>query len=135
MLNNTQYLPGDAVFISYIGLQLPDDYSDPGSTLVCATTGVSTACCNDGDINGSNKTNGRAGVVGEWLYPNGSSVPHGNESKIVDFAVFHYTNQIRLARAVADSEPPLGVYTCKVSEITTGIHHNATIVVQLGKWT
>ena len=134
MLNNTQYLPGEAVFISDIGPQPQEDHSDPGSTLVCVTTSVS-ACRNDRDIDGSNRTNGTAGVVGEWFYPNGTTVPHGNENIVADFASYHYTNQIRLAKEVSASEPPLGVFTCEVLDISTRVLYNASIIIQISKLT
>ena len=121
MLNNIIYLPGEVLFISDIGSQ-PDDRSDPGSTLVCVTSSINTTCCNNG-------------AVVEWFYPNFTTVPHGDdESTSMDFATFRYTNQIRLAREVADSAPPVGVYTCKVSEISTGTI-NASITIQVGKFT
>ena len=121
MLNNKIYLPGEVLFISDIGPQ-PVDRSDPGSTLVCVTSSINTACCN-------NKT------VVEWFYPNCTTVPHGDESSVIDFATFHYTTQIRLAREVDDSAPPVGVYTCEVSDISTGTIYNASITIQIGKFT
>ena len=57
MLNNMVYLTGEAVFMSDIGPQPPEYHSDTGSTLVCATIGVSNACCKGS----TNKTNDRAG--------------------------------------------------------------------------
>ena len=123
MLDNIIYQPGEVLFISDIGPQ-PADRSDPGSTLVCATSSINTSCCNNE-------------AVVEWFYPNCTTVPHGDdESTAMDFATFRYANQIRLAREVATSAPPVGVYTCKVSEISTGtIIYNASIVIQIGKLT
>ena len=116
MLKNAIYLPGEAVFMSDIGPE-PANHSNFGSTLVCITTSVNPTCCNNGS------------VVGDWFYPNHTIVPHGNERNVVDFATYHYTNQIRLARA-DDSAPPLGVYTCNVDN-----SYNASITIQIGKFT
>ena len=44
MLNGAIHLSGASVLISDIGLQ-PADRSDPGSTFVCVTNNVNTACC------------------------------------------------------------------------------------------
>ena len=79
--------------MSDIGPQPLEDHSDTGSKLVCVTIGVSIACCKGK----TNKTNDRAGLVGEWLYINGTTVPDGNGSNVVDFATYPFTNQIRLA--------------------------------------
>ena len=102
-MNGVVYNDGASVLISDIGPQLADR-SDPGSTLVCVTTNVNTVCCRGGDNN--RMTNATAGAVGEWHYPNGTLVPrHGS---VVNFARVGYTHQVRLARAVSDSPPPLG---------------------------
>jgi len=107
-----------------IGLQ-PANRSNPGSTLVCVTTNINTACCRAGD-NPSNLPNG--GAVGKWLYPNGTLVsrPSGN---VVDFARLHHTQQVRLARLVSVSTPPLGVYTCEVPTLGDGTFVTATITL------
>ena len=126
MLNGVILLPGDSVLISNIGPQ-PANRSYPGSTLVCVTTNVNTACCRNKENNGMN--NATAGAVGEWLYPNGTLVsrPYYN---LVDFVRVGYTHQVRLARGESDSTPPLGVYTCQVPEpSSTGVLHNASIII------
>ena len=119
------YLPGDSVLISDIGPQ-PADRSDPGSTLVCVTTNVNTACCRSGDNNGV--TNATAGAVGEWYYPNGTQVPRPS-GVVVDFARIGYTHQVRLGRVVSDSIPPLGVYTCQVPDPSSGFVYSASITI------
>ena len=127
MINNTFILPGDSVLISDIGPQ-PDNRSDPGSTLVCVTSNINTACCRQKDNNGV--TNATAGSVGEWLNPNGIPVsrPRGH---VVDLERIGFTHHVRLARVVPGSTPPLlGVYTCQVPELSTGILINATIKIQ-----
>ena len=128
-MNGTTYLPGDSVLISDIGSQ-PSDRSDPGSTLVCVTANVNTACCRSGDNNYI--TNATAGAVGEWYNPDGTLVrrPSGNVS---DFARIGYTHQVRLERAVSDSTPPLGVYTCQVPEPSTGFVYSASITIYQDK--
>ena len=125
ILNGFIYLPGASVLISDIGPQ-PADRNDPGSTLLCVTTNVYTACCRGVDNNGL--TNGTAGEVGEWLYPNSTQVPRPSDS-VVDFVRIGYTHQVRLARKVSDSTPPLGVYTCQVPDPSTGVLHRAVIVI------
>ena len=130
MFNNTMYQPGDSVLISDIGPQ-PSVRSDSGSTLVCATTNVNTACCRSTDDNGF--MNDTAGAVGEWLYPDGTLVPRGSESNVIDFARFGFTHQVRLARKVSGSIPPLGVYTCQVPGLSTGVLYNASITISMCK--
>ena len=128
MLKGAILLPGDSVLISDIGSQ-PADRSNPGSTLVCVTTNVNTACCRNNDNNG--RTSATAGSVGEWFYPNGTLVPRSN-SYVNNFARVGYSHQVRLARVVLRPTPPLGVYTCEVPEASTGVLHNASITIHEG---
>ena len=127
MLNNTLYLSGDSVVISDIGPQ-PADRSNPGSTLVCVTNNVNTACCRAGDNNGM--TNDTAGAVGEWYYPNGTLVRREN---VTDFRRVGYMHQVRLARVLSTSTPPLGQYICQVPDPSTGLIHNASVTIETGK--
>jgi len=129
MLNNIVYQHGDSVFLSDIGPQ-PVNRSDAGATLVCITTNVNIACCRADDNNGM--TNNTAGAVGEWHYPNGNLVPYSN-SELVDLAKVGFTHEIRLTREVSYSTPPLGMYTCEVPGIISGVLHRASIIIQLGK--
>ena len=79
-------------------------------------------------------TNATAGAVGEWYYPDGTKVPRSNDSSnVVNFARIGFTHQVRLAREISGSTPPLGVYTCQVPEPSTGVLHNASITIQTGK--
>ena len=104
-----------------------------GSTIVCVTTNINTACCRSADNNGM--TNATAGAVGEWRYPNGTSVPRLSDNNVMDFARVGFTQQVRLARVVElGSTPPLGVYTCEVPELSTGILHTASITITNGKY-
>ena len=128
MLNGIIYLPGDSILISDIGPQ-PFNRRDPGSTLVCVTTNVNTACCRDDD-NPSNLNTG--GAIGEWYYPNTTEVPSPSEN-VINFARFGYTHHVRLARVVSDSTPPPGVYTCQVP-LNTNVIYNASITIQNGKF-
>ena len=123
-LSGVIYNDGDSVLISGVGLQ-PATRSDPGSTLVCVTTNVNTACCRKGENNGV--TNATAGAVGEWHYPDGNLVPRPSGT-VVDFARVGYTRQVRLARTVSDSIPPLGVYTCEVPS-PSGVKFTASITL------
>ena len=125
MLNGEAYIPGASVLISDIGPQSADR-SDPGSTLVCVTTNVNTACCRKGDNNGV--TNATAGSVGEWYYPDGTLVPHPS-GNVSDFARIGYTHQLRLARQVSGSIPPLGVYTCEIPFSINGTNVCASITL------
>ena len=59
MLGNNIYFPGDS---TDIGEQQLNNRPDPGSTLVCVTTNVNTACCRSGD-----NTNG--GALGDFIGP------------------------------------------------------------------
>ena len=128
MLRGIIYLPNDTLHLPEIGSQ-PDDRRDPGSTVVCVTTNVNTACCRERDNNG--RTNATAGAVGEWYYPKGTLVPRGN---VTGFRRYGYTHQVRLARVISSSTPPLGLYTCQVPEPSMGILHNASVTIQTGKF-
>ena len=127
MWNKTTYLHGDVIFLYDIGTQ-PDDISDPGSTLVCVTTYINTACCRGADNN--NITNDTAGAVGEWHYPDGTQVSPSSE---INFTTVGYTNQVRLAQTSSNSTPPLGVYTCQVPQSSNGVLYNASITLQMCK--
>ena len=130
ILSGTIHLPGDSVLISDIGSQSYDS-SDPGSTLVCVTTNINTACCRGGDNNGV--TNATAGAVGEWYYPNGAQVPRPSDGYVVDFARMGFTHHVRLSRRVSVSTPPLGVYTCQVPDPSTGFVYSASITIHQQK--
>ena len=129
-LEGILHLPGDSVNLSDIRKQPVEDRPNAGSTLVCVTTNVNTACCRERDNN--DVTNATAGAVGEWLYPNNTQVPRPN-GNVVDFARIGYNRTVRLAREVSDSTPPLGVYTCQVPEPSTGDLHKASITIQEGE--
>ena len=128
MLSGILYLPNYTLNLPEIGSQ-PDDRRDPGSTLVCVTTNVNTACCRNGDNN--EVTNATAGAVGEWYYPNGTLVHRSNGT---GFRRYGYTHQVRLAREISSSKLLPGVYTCQVPEPSTCILHNASITIQTGKF-
>ena len=123
-LSGVIYNVGDFVLISDIGPQ-PADRSNCGSTSVCVTTNVNTACCRRADNSGM--TNLTAGAVGEWRYPNSTLVPRPS-GNVVDFARVGYTHQVRLARSVSDSPTPLGVYTCEVPH-PSGVTVTGTITL------
>ena len=101
MLNGTIFFDGASVLISDIGSQ-PAGRTDPGSTLVCVTTNVNTACCRGGDNNGV--TNATAGAVGEWRYPNGTLVPRPG-GNVVDFTRLGFAHQVRLSMEVSGPSP------------------------------
>ena len=108
MLGNNIYLPGGSVLITDIGYQ-PANRSDPGSTLVCVTTNVNTACCRGSD----------GGKGGDWFYPDGSMVLRAKNisSAMNVFARYGYTHQVRLG-IVGTPTGPLGAYQCDVPDVT-----------------
>ena len=99
-LNGTVYHPGDTLLITDIG-QSTSQPADPGSSLVCVTENVNTQCCRMSD----------GGNVGEWHFPNGSTVPRKIDAS-ADFTRSGYTHQVRLNRRSAMS--PAGAYECRV---------------------
>ena len=128
MLGNNVYLPGDSVHITDIGEQQLDDRPDPGSTLVCVTTNVNTACCRGKD--NPNNQNPNGGAVGEWFYPDGSMVTRSNTigSSTNIFARFGYTHQVRIG-SIGTPTGPLGVYRCDIPDGMTGTNVSASINV------
>ena len=123
MLNGTIHRPGGSVLVSDIGPQ-PDSRNDSGSTLVCVTTNVNTACCRSND-------NNALPALGHWYYPNSTKVPRGTASKELKLRGIGYTHQVRLARS-PDCTPPPGVYTCIIPG-QDGFLHNASITIDMGK--
>ena len=115
MWNNAIYLPGASIPISGIGDQ-PNTRTDPGSTVVCVTTNVNTACCRGSD----------GGNVGEWFYPDGTMVPRPSGT-VMNFDRVGYTQHVRLARAVSTGTAPLGMYRCDVPDPSTGATVSASI--------
>ena len=126
MLGAKIYRPGDSVVITNIGEQEASNRSNPGSTLVCVTTNVNTACCRGND--NPNNQNPNGGAVGEWFYPDGSMVPRPNNvgSAMNVFARYGYTHHVRLS-SVGSPTGPLGVYRCDVPDGTTGSNVSASI--------
>ena len=109
MLGTKIYLPGGSVLITDIGEQEESDRSNAGSTLVCVTSNVNTACCRGKD----------GGNGGDWFYPNGSMVLRANAigSAMNVFARYGYTHHVRLG-IVGTPTGPLGVYQCDVPDET-----------------
>ena len=122
MLGDTIYLPGASVLISDIGEQPADpNRADAGSTLVCVTTNVNTACCR-----GSENPNG--GSLGNWYYPDGSVVPTPGAVTVTDtFLRIVFTEHVRLSSRGSTVTEPVGVYRCDVPNGTTGIIVSASI--------
>ena len=117
MLDNNIYLPGDSVLITDIGTQ-PGTRVDPGSTLICVTSNVNTACCRGAD----------GGNVGEWFYPDGSMVPRPGaiSTSTGIFARYGHNHQVRLG-IVGSPTGPLGAYRCDVPDGMTGTIVSASI--------
>ena len=128
-LNTETVHPEQGVHMSDIGPQ-PADRSDPGSTLVCVTTNVNSACCRKRD-NPNNLTYG--GPRGEWYFPNGTRIPRPSEGPLYLTRV-GYTNQVRLAKISSSFMLPCGPYRCEVPELSNGTHTSATInILEQGK--
>ena len=115
-LGNQVYLPGQTINISDIGAQ-PPDRLDPGSTLVCVTTNINTACCRGRD----------GGNVGEWYYPNGMIVNRYFNSPSDGFQRKGYRQHVRLARS-SNVTVQFGVYRCEVPD-EQGITVSASIII------
>ena len=128
--NGRIHLPGDTIVISDIGPQ-PADLNHAGSTIVCVTTNVNTACCRDVD-NPNNFPLG--GAVGDWYYPDGTTIPHANNDTERNFARFDFRHQLRLARTTS-GPVTLGEYRCAIPTITTGVIINAIITIHNGNLT
>ena len=130
MHNGSNYYNNDSLNISLVGSQ-PTDRIDPGSTLVCVTANVNTACCRAGDNNG--ETNATAGAVGEWHYPNGTTVPRGNSNNShLGFRRYGYTSHLRLSAFNGSVSNPQGLYHCKVPNLKHGGMDEAYIHLILG---
>ena len=106
-MGNKKYLSGQLVNITDIGEQ-PANRSDPGSTLVCVTANVNMDCCRSSDRSDN-------GGIGDWYYPNGSTVNSGSSGKGQNFTRYLYTHQVRLA-SEGVPEGPLGVYRCEIPD-------------------
>ena len=106
-MGNKEYLSGQLVNITDIGEQ-PANRSDPGSTLVCVTSNVNMDCCRSSDRSGN-------GGIGDWYYPNGSTVNSGSSGKGQNFTRYLYRHQVRLA-SEGVPEGPLGVYRCEIPD-------------------
>ena len=127
MLNGLIHLPGDSIRISDIQYQ-SDDCSDPRSTLICVTTNINIACCRDYD-NPNNIPNG--GAVGNWYYPNGTTILNAKDETTVNLAKCNLKHQLRLGRVASALIPP-GKYRCEVPNLVTGALDNAAITIQHG---
>ena len=117
-VNNEVYLPGQSVNISDIGEQPRNNRSDVGSTLVCITTNVNTACCRSRD-------NYNNGSIGNLYYPNGEIVK--NPGAAENFTKYVFQHQLRLSIEGAP-EGPLGAYRCEIFD-HNGIYTTANIYI------
>ncbi len=112
-MSGTIYLSGAVIPITDVGdSYLPDDLTnqnDSGPYLVCVTSNVNTNCCRGRDHPGS-------GPVGNWLYPDGTTVLGNSANPNGDFTRSSHTQHIRLNRKRTDVMSPTGVYTCEVPD-------------------
>ena len=122
MLNGAVYLPGDTVLITDIGLFDFEAFYpvDPGTSLVCVTTNVNTACCRPRD----------GGNVGEWYLPDGTLVPRFGRAPYADFSRHGYTQQVRLNRR-NNAMTPTGTFECRVPD-GSGVLQSAFITLDTG---
>ncbi len=127
-MRGTVYLPGDTISITDVGdstVDLCEERTDPGLSLVCVTTKVNTNCCRGRDNSG-----GGGGRVGNWLYPNGTIVPRDIDNPNGNFTRTSYIHQIRLNRKRPDVMSPTGVYTCQVPNgSNSSLNHTANITL------
>ena len=129
MYKGSIYCNNDSLNIFLVGSQ-PTDRSDPGSTLVCVTASFNTACCRGRD---NNKTNATAGAVGEWYYPDGTTVPRGkNYRSFLCFRRYGYKNNLRLGIFNASVSDPQGIYCCKVPNLQNQGNDRAYINLNSG---
>ncbi len=131
-MSGTIYLPGATIPITDVADSYPPDDinnpTDPGPSLVCATSNVNTMCCRGSDHLDS-------GPVGNWFYPNGTIVLGNRDNYNGDFTRSSHTQQIRLNRKRSDVMSPTGVYTCEIpDESDNAITHRATIILTNGEW-
>ncbi len=127
IFNSTEYLAGDTLPITDVGDSfLPKNNTkqvDPGLSLVCVTSNVNANCCRGADYSGS-------GAVGNWLYPDGTTVLGNNANPNGSFTRSSHFQKIRLNRKRTDVMSPTGVYTCEVPDgSNTAIIHTATITL------
>ncbi len=114
-MSGTEYLPEDTIPITEVG--------DNFESLVCVTSNVNTMCCGKDDTTGD-------GPVGNWLYPNGTTVPRNQVNPNGDITRSSHTQQICLNRKKTNVISPTGVYTCVVPDgSNTGMNHTATITL------
>ncbi len=124
-LNGTIYLSGNTISITDVGDSFLNETikpDDPGPSLVCVTSNVNTKCCRADDHPG-------IGGVGNWLYPDGNTVP-GNSNNTNGFTRSYHFQQLRLNRKRHDIMFPFGVFTCVVRDgSNTSVTHRANITL------
>ena len=125
MLNNTEYLAGDTLTITDVGDSFLSgsgvEQNDPGPSLVCVTSNVNTMCFSGRDHPGN-------GSVGNWLYPDGTTVLGKNANPNGSITRSSHIQQIRLNRK--RTVPNWSLYTCEVpDESDNDIIHTATITL------
>ncbi len=97
----------------------------------CITTNVNIGCCRRHD----NDTNPvlYGGRVGEWLYPDYTTVPRPYEA--FNFSRRGYFQEVRLTVESGKTAGPPGIYTCNVPDGVTGEDRRATILLVSSKST
>ena len=120
-LNGQMYPSGSKISITDIGVFNPNNLLDVASALVCVTSEVNTQCCRTRD----------GGNVGEWYFPDGSTVPRLSSSPNGDLTRSGFMHQVRLNRK-NDAMAPLGTYTCRVpDESDSAVVHTASITLEV----
>ena len=104
-LDGVRYESGSTVIITEVGSSTTSTtLLDPALSLVCMTEEVNTQCCRGRD----------GGNVGEWVFPDGTTVPRRRNSLNENFVRSGFTHQVRLNRRNG-ALGPTGNYTCTVS--------------------
>ncbi len=95
----------------------------------CITTNINIGCCRGQD----NHTNPvpYGGRVGEWLYPDNTTVPRPYEAS--DFSRRGHFQEVRLTLESGISAGRPGNYTCTVPDGVTGGDRIATILLVSSK--
>ncbi len=121
--NGHKLKDGDTFLLENIGESVSGT-SERGLSLVCFTQDVNNECCRE-----------RNTLAGEWIYPDGSIVPHLGEAPESELTRSGYLYEIRLNRHPGRSTgtSPYGLYTCLVPSWDEEGKRNYTISVNLRK--
>ena len=118
-LNGIKYLPNKNVYIE----DFPNDH---GAALVCHTHNVNTECCRSSDNNGK-------GPIGDWFYPDNSTVIHNNQDTTDNtFVQIRFDREVRLVKRGSPTGP-LGLYRCDIPNSKGEIVSSSIFIRSKGK--